>query len=247
MEIDLVEIEEKICRTVQRYNRKEVSNAFFTELLQIFPETKDLYESVAYKASLISKFIGFSTIKKESAEFTAYTKNFDKEIEICVTSPITIEKGSSIIVHELGEADYGASQYPYLFDPPIGEMYRIVEIFSHPHIRQLSAKYKLEQIEGRFREELAESYINFNYVEEYVKEWKITLMISWAMITFPEIEARKESIKGYFERKESIEKIIKIRKSVNTLVNNMDEVRVVFEEVIKALMEIGMPDPGKIV
>ncbi|EAR68589.1 hypothetical protein B14911_03364 [Bacillus sp. NRRL B-14911] len=246
MLIDLLSIEDS-CRT-QKESEKftNVNDCLISELIKLVPESKELFNAVICKALKCNKILKIRIAKKADSSFEAYTKSYKNEITICLTSPIELEKLSSILVHELGEADYVTSQFPFLDDPEIQEMYKIVEIFSHPHIRQLATYHKLESIEGLYRERLTEFFLHNDYIKEYLKPWKIILMICWAIQTFPVIKEYKENLKGYQDYKNSVERILVIRDSLNTNFCTKEEVRFAFEEIVEHLESLGMPDPGEI-
>jgi hypothetical protein len=208
---------------------------------------KDTSEKMEDNRQLI-----FEYRPKRSAAFTAYTSRYKKSIVVVLTSPIEEDKLFSVFIHELGEVNYILESLPNLDDPENDLMYRIVELFSHVFIRIWSKGYDLDNFEGMFRKEMAENFKRRNYLEEYQGiDWKIVLMISWVIITFPELRGSKEEIIGYSydKYKVYVDRIVSIVDSAfpphlgNDFCSDnwKKEVRHKFKEVINLLIKLGMP------
>lgn len=243
--LDLLSIESKVWQCTR--NKEKVNNAILQELLQLVPLAQKMFDDVNTLALKREKRIDFEVISKEKVKYIAYTQNYRKSIAIHLTSPMEGEQVKSVFVHELGEVEYLVSGFPFFDDPSEDVMYRIVEIFSHPRIRELSKQHGLGDLEGRFNNEFSTSQLTRDYPNEFLVQWKIVLMISWAIITFPDINSRKEEINGYTGYKDTIDKILLIRNAVNTFSSSEEEVRKAFNDIIDVLKGLGMPDPGRII
>ncbi|PEJ62418.1 hypothetical protein CN906_20700 [Bacillus toyonensis] len=243
--LDLLPIVDKAWQSTK--NKEAVYNAILKELLNLVPLAQKMFEHINNLVLKQTKKIEIEVTSKDGAGYTAYTRDYKKSIVIYFTSPMECELAKSVFVHELGEVEYIVSGHPFFDDPSLSIMYRIVEMFSHPRIRALSKQYGLGDIEEQFSDELSIQHLKLDYLNQYQKKWEIVAMVSWAIITFPNISLRKEEVSGYTEYGDEIEKILSIRRTVNTCSSNHKEVRKAFDDIVGFLKELGMPDPGKVI
>lgn len=146
------------------------------------------------------------------------------------------KKLPSIVIHELGEVDYIARKLPYVKDKLEREkfVYRMTELFTHPHARRLAKKYRLEDIEGAFRKEQLKKQKTENYLK-YKENWQCILMTCWALATFPELKDCRHVLRGYNDNANIIDEITDIVYHTNTFTETQENVQQSFHKVIELL------------
>ncbi|WP_337032245.1 hypothetical protein [Paenibacillus illinoisensis] len=229
-------------------NRNEKDNAasdsIRNEFIKQTPEAIDLLEEVNDSIVQYGKELKFEISSTNYVTYTAFTQEYKKDITIHLKSTIDTSKIKSIFIHELGEANYIARSMPSIHDDrdrSINIQGRIIELFSHPHALRIARIYNVENIELEMRSKIGSTYKTKDYIKEYHYAWHITLMIAWALISFPDLRYEKDIIIGYQEHRSHIDRIVSICISSDT----MGEKKIVESamlEIINILSALGLRD-----
>jgi hypothetical protein len=203
-------------------NKEEKTRLLFNEVSNLITEN-------------LNKKLFFETTNGGSKAATLEDTRL-KKIFITLRGDIEGEEVLSVLIHELGEADYLARKLPIVVNTREDEvMGRLIELFSHPHCRKLSMSFGLSEIEGLFRNNANEIciYNHNNNPEKYDYGWQKLLGVVWYLITYPDLWEIRERLDLYSEYKEVIDDIIEIVSSTNT----MGEVKFI-EEAMQKVLEI---------
>ncbi|PYF05634.1 hypothetical protein [Ureibacillus chungkukjangi] len=183
----------------------------------------------------LSKKLFFETTNGGSKAYTLEDNRL-KKIFITLRGDIKDEEVQSVLIHELGEADYLARRLPIVVNTREDQvMGRLIELFSHPHCRRLSMSFGLSEIEGLFRNNANEICINNhnNNPEKYDYGWQKLLGVVWYLITYPDLWELRDRLDLYCEYKEVVDEIIEIV----SLTDTMGELKLV-EEAMQKVLEI---------
>lgn len=227
-------------------NRDEKENAasdsIRTEFINQTPEAIELLKEVNDSIFKYGKELKFEISSSDDVTYTAFTQEFKKDITIKLKSTIETSKIKSIFIHELGEADYIARSMPNVHDERDRSKNiqgRIIELFSHPHVLRIAGVYNVENIELEMCSKIGSTFKTKDYIKEYYYKWYITLMIAWALISFPDLRYEKENIIGYREYRSHIDRIVSICISSDTM-GDKKEVESAMLEVINILSALGL-------
>lgn len=203
-------------------NKEEKTRLLFSEVSNLINENLD-------------KKLFFETTNGGSKAYTLEDNRL-KKIFITLRGDIEDEEVLSVLIHELGEADYLARRLPIVVNTKEDEvMGRLIELLSHPHCRKLSMSFGLSEIEGLFRNNANEIciYSHNNNPEKYDYGWQKLLGVVWYLITYPDLWELRERLDLYCEYKEVIDEIIEIVSQTDT----MGEL-ILIEEAMKKVLEI---------
>ena len=106
-------------------------------------------------------------------------------------------KLKSVIVHELGEAEYILRNYPICRSEFVDEAPRFTELLSHYYIEHTLKKKNLYHLEAVFKDD---------QVKDCRNEWKVILKAVWILISFNHFVV-KDKIPGYAEFSDIIDEI----------------------------------------
>ncbi|WP_239616363.1 hypothetical protein [Cohnella mopanensis] len=220
---------------------KAASDAVLACFLQHAPEARELYEDVSRNVIQYGKILNWEVSLTNDVKYTAFTSEYIKDVTIKVKPNVNLAEMNSIVIHELGEADYIARGLPDIIDhwdrENIGG--RLIELFSHPHVLSLTKAYRLDPIEQAMRISRATTWITHGYVNEYRYKWSIVLMLSWAIVSFPSLLPIREELDGYPQNKEYVDRIVSICQAADTM-GSKHEVEIAMQEVIRILESLGM-------
>lgn len=219
-------------------NDQEVSEVMIKKVLEIVPKASDFYDSVRDRMTTHCKsfMILPARIERACALFednTLYIKfryQVNSDEFPCTARCLSVDSVSCSSHH------YTARQERRGFAP------RIIEVFSHPHCRKIAAAWGLSELEGKYRSKSAISArLKFKYTEKYHRDWECILNIVWTLSTFPEMYERRVELNGYETYKDSIEELLSIVQSIDTMINTPQEVFTCMEAVVEKLVLRGMP------
>ncbi|MHC1683156.1 MAG: hypothetical protein AB6733_09445 [Clostridiaceae bacterium] len=176
----------------------------------------------------------FSTIKAE-------TVNLSKRIEIRISTEVNLNQLPEIFLHELGEAEYISSKFPVIMDTMEREdiKWRIIELFTHKFIHN-----RLQGLGfNNYITFSSESWLKRNYLS-CDEVWKSVLMITWALISYPDLLNLKRSLIGYEKYYTQIDEIIcelsdkELFATPNSISEACKTVKYIFEELGADAFEI---------
>lgn len=171
-----------------------------------FPEISELFDAVMVRATSIRKPIEFNLGDVNPSYIGMTDSSYRDRIKISINSNLSREKMRCVLVHELGEADYIAQQFPDVQDSKnlLSDTKYIMELFSHRHARNLAEVYHLS--------DLSESHYNGDkdFAGLFIDPWHITLMLAWVLVTFPSEASRINEYTGYNDYREYVDRIVSI-------------------------------------
>lgn len=236
----LLEELERLARLEQNFDNT-LSKLIASQLNQL-PRGWEFLSNVKERLKQIRKELEFDITLTKYADFKAQTREFKKSILVTLRRDIKEEELLTVIIHELGEADYLARRLPIVFNKKEDEVYgRLIELFSHPHARNIAKVYGLDNVEGKFRNIEVLNLIDNHNHNQYKNNVEEIIKICWLLSTYPNLLEKKEQLKGYNENKDIINLIFSITEGTNTF-EYPEEVEISMEKVISILRTVNLPE-----
>lgn len=242
IEFEKVENEARFIAQNGNVNKDDAaSDAIKKALLEAIPESNILFQDTNKRIRDSGRNL-MLMVNYCSTNYTAQTLECANNIIIEFHHEKSNMRIKDVFIHELGEADYIARNLPDIEDLSVRDKIknRILELFSHKHVHDLLNMYKLKQ------EDIKQDFKENIFIKDFVKgkeRWETVLSICWVLVSFPTLQGEKKDLKGYIENSRTIEAILDIIKSTNTLVKNNDEIKRVevnINKVLDILKSIGL-------
>jgi len=201
---------------------------------------KSLFDEVSTLIKLNLDETLFFEISSGGSKATTLEDSKLKKIFITLREDISEDEIQSVLVHELGEADYLARKLPIAFNVREDELHgRIIELFSHPHCRRLAEIFGLEEVEGLYRNNANDICIhNHNEKSKYDYGWQKLLGVAWYLLTYPDLWEFRKRLATYCEFADTIDEICEIVNNTDTMSNDINLVEESMQRIINVLHSV---------